>query len=333
MKAVVYTEYGSPEVLHLEEIAQPTPKPNEILVRVYATPVGFGDLLARQFNTITPGKFTMPAIFWLPSRLAFGWRKPRKTILGSEFAGQVEAVGSAVTRFKVGDAVFGYRGPNFGAYAEILCLPETATVAHKPSNLTYEEAATIPYGALMALNLLKKMNIQPGQKVLINGASGSIGSAAVQFAKHAGANVTGVCSTPRVDLVKKLGADQVIDYTRQDFTQNGQTYDLIMDVLGKSAFARCKNSLTPNGRYLLVSFKMKQLVQMLWTSPRGGKKVVCALASDSQADLIHIKELAEAGAITAVIDRVFPMEQAADAHRYAEAGQKTGSIVILLGHY
>ena len=269
MKAIIYTEYGSPDVLHLAEVAKPAPKDNEVLIRIHATPVNFGDLIARNFKSITPRKFNMPVLLWLPVRLAFGFRKPRKHILGSEFAGEVEAVGAAVTRFKPGDQVFGYRGQSMGAYAEYVCMPENGVLAIKPANLTYEEAATIPYGALTALSLLRKVNVQRGQKVLINGASGGIGSAAVQLAKYFGAEVTGVCGTPRVEFVKALGADKVIDYTQEDFTRNGETYDLIVDILGKSSLARGKRSLKPNGRYLFASFKMKQLAQMLWTKIRG----------------------------------------------------------------
>ena len=201
-------------------------------------------------------------------------------------------------------------------------------MAIKPANLTYQEAAVVSYGAIMAINLLRKVNLQPGQKVLINGASGGIGSAAVQIAKHFGAEVTGVCGTPRLEFVKSLGADHVIDYTTDDFTKNGETYDLIFDILGKSAFARCKNSLKPNGILLFASFKMKQLVQMLWTSKSGGKRVICAIAPGSVEDLISVKELIEAGKIKAIVDRCYPMEQAAEAHRYVEGGHKKSSVVI-----
>lgn len=330
MKAIVYTEYGSPEVLHTVEIAKPAPKDNEVLIRNYATSVNFGDLMARNFKAITPGKFNMPFFFWLPARLAFGLSKPRNPILGSEFAGEVEAIGKAVTRFKPGDPVFGYLGPSMGAYAEYCCVPENGTIAIKPAHITYEQAAVVPYGAIMALSLLRKADLQPGQKVLINGASGGIGSAAVQIARHLGAEVSGVCGTPRVDFVKSLGADKVIDYTREDFTQNGETYDLIFDILGKSSFSRCKKSLKQNGHYLLASFKMKQLLQMLWTSRLGGQRVICAIAPGSQEDLLSVKELVEAGQIEAIIDRCYPMEQIADAHRYVEAGHKRANVVITL---
>jgi len=331
MKAIVYTEYGSPDVLHLEEIAKPIPKDDEVLIKNHATTVNFGDLLARNFKEISPRKFSMPFFFWLPARLAFGIRKPRNPVLGSEFAGEVEAVGKAVTRFKPGDPVFGYLAEKMGAYAEYLCVPENGVMAIKPARMTYEEAAVLPYGAIMALNLLRKANLQPGQSVLINGASGGIGSAAVQIAKHLGANVTGVCGTPRLGFVQSLGADQVIDYTREDFTQNGKTYDLIFDVLGKSSFSRCRSSLKQNGRYLLASFKVKQLFQMFWTSRLGGKRVICALAPGSVEDLSTVKGLMDAGEIKAVIDRCFPMKQAAEAHRYVEEGRKRGSVVISMG--
>ena len=219
-----------------------------------------------------------------PCAWYFGFSKPKVNILGSEFAGEVEAAGSSVTRFKPGDQVMGYLGQRMGAYAEYVCMPESGSLALKPANMSYAEAAAVPYGAIMATSLLRRANVQPGHKVLINGASGGIGSAAVQLAKHYGAEVTGVCGTPRLDYVKALGADHVIDYTREDFTQNGETYDLIFDVLGKSSFARCKNSLKPNGIYLLASFKTKALLQMLWTKMAGSKKVICAMASEKRRE-------------------------------------------------
>ncbi len=331
MKAIVYKEYGSPEVLHIEEIEKPTPKDNEVLIKNYATTVNFGDLMARNYKAVSPRQFNMFFLFWLMGKISFGLNRPKINILGSEFAGQVEAVGSAVSRFKPGDPVFGYLGMSMGAYAEYFCMAENGVVASKPENMTYEEAAVVPYGATMALSLLRKANIQPGQKVLINGASGGIGSAAVQIAKHFGAEVTGVCSTPRLAFVKSLGADHVIDYTVEDFTQNGETYDLIFDILGRCAFARCKNSLKPNGILLYASFKMKHLMQMLWTSRSGGgKRVICSIAPGSLEDLNSVKELVEAGEIQAIIDRCYPMEQAAEAHRYVEEGHKKGNVVIAM---
>ncbi len=332
MKAIVYTKYGPPDVLELKEVEKPAPKDNEVLIRVHATSVNFGDLLARNFKDISPGKFSMPLLFWFFAKMYFGFTKPKITILGNEFAGEIESAGKDVNLFKKGDQVFGYLGQTMGVYAEYLCMPEDGCVAIKPANMTYEEAAIVPYGAIMALNLLRKMNIQSGQKVLVNGASGGIGSAAVQIAKYFGAEVTGVCSTPRLEFVKSLGADKVIDYTKEDFIQSGETYDLIFDILGKSSFSGCKSSLKQNGRYLLASFKMKQLFQMLWTSMIGSKKVICALSIDKQEDLILIKELIEAGKIKSVIDRRYSLEQTAEAHRYVDSGHKKGNVVITVEH-
>ncbi len=330
MKAIVYTQYGSPDVLQLKEIAKPTPKDNEVLVKIYATTVNFGDIMARNFKEVTPSQFFMPLFLWIPARLAFGISKPRKHILGNEFAGEIVAVGQTVKRFKVGDPVFGYRGQSMGTNAEYVCVPEDGLVTTKPSNMTYEEAAAVPYGALTALNLLRKVNIQRGQKVLINGASGGIGSYALQLAKYYDAEVTGVCSTPGLEYVKALGADKVIDYTREDFTQSGETYDLILDVLGKSSFSKSKSALKPNGRLMYTSFKMKQVFQMLWTSIIGAKKVICALSGESREDLVLIKNLVEAGKIKAVIDRCYPLEQVAEAHRYVETGHKKGNVIITM---
>lgn len=330
MKAIVYTEYGTPDVLKLKEIAKPTPKEKELLVKIHATPVNFGDVLVRNFKAVSPREFTMPTPLWFLARMSFGFSKPNIQTPGSEFSGVVEAVGGGVTQFRVGDAVFGYRGQAMGANAEYLCVPEASAVTLKPANISFEEAAGIPYGALTALALLRKANIQPGQKVLINGASGGIGSFAVQIARYFGAEVTGVCSTPRLETVKALGADHVIDYTREDFTQNGKAYDLIFDVKNKSSFAKCKNSLTPNGCYMLASFKTGQVIQMMWTSLTSSKKVKCVLSDDKPADLVFIRELVEAGKLKSIVDRCYPLAQAADAHRYYESGAKTGSVVIVI---
>ena len=331
MKAIVYTKFGPPEVLHLQEVEKPTPKDNEVLIRVHAASVNFGDLMARNFKAVSPRKFNMLFLFWLLSKITFGLRKPNITILGSELAGEIEAIGKDVKRFKKGDQVFGYPGLSFGAYAEYICLPEAGAVALKPSNLSYEEAVTLPYGAIMATSLLGKGNIQRGQKVLINGASGGIGSMAVQLAKHFGAEVTGVCSTPRLEFVKSLGADKVIDYTKEDFTQNGETYDLIFDILGRSSFSKIKRSLKPNGIYLLASFKTKALLQMLWTSLTGSnQKVICAFANETPESLVFVRRLVEEGKVKAIVDKSFPMEQAAEAHKYVEQGRKQGNVVIAI---
>jgi NADPH:quinone reductase-like Zn-dependent oxidoreductase len=329
MKAIVYTEYGGPDVLHLKEVEKPSPKVNEVLIRVHAVSVNYGDMIARNFKNISPREFNMPLLFWIMARFTFGLSKPKKAILGNNFAGEVEAVGKNVKLFKKGDAVFGCSEEQMGAYAEFLCMPENAILAAKPSNITYEEAAAIPYGAVMALPLLKKANLQKEQKVLIVGASCGIGSAALQLAKHYyGAEVTGVCNTQGIAYVKILGADNVMDYTKQDYTKNGKTYNLIFDVLGKGTFSKVKASLTQNGIYLSVSFKMKKLFQMLWTSMREGKKVKCALASPKQEDLIFIKKLVEDGKFKSIIDKCFQIEKAAEAHSYIEAGNKKGAVVI-----
>ena len=333
MKAIVYTEYGPPEVLHLKEVEKPVPKDNEVLVKVHAASVNYGDITARNFRYLKPSEFHMPMLLWLPARIGFGFKKPKRKILGNEFAGEIEATGKDVKLFKKGDQVFGYLGENMGAYAEYLCMPEDGYVTIKPDNMNFEEAATVPCGAIMALNLLKKVKIESGQKVLINGASGGIGSAAVQLVKnHFSAEVTGVCGTPRLEFVKALGADKVIDYTKEDFTQSGEKYDLIFDILGKSTFADCKKVLKKNGRYLLASFKTKKLLQMLGTKIIGKKKVICALAIPKPKDLIFIKELIKAGKIKSIIDKRFPLEQAAEAHSYVEKGLKKGNVVIAVEH-
>ncbi|UCH63139.1 MAG: NAD(P)-dependent alcohol dehydrogenase [Fidelibacterota bacterium] len=330
MKAMVYTKYGPPEVLQLKEVEKPAPRDNEILIRVFATTVNYGDIVARNFVNIPTREFHMPLALLFPTRVFFGFRKPRITILGAELAGEIESVGKDVTLFREGDQVFGYRGQSMGANAEYLCMPEDGMVGIKPANMTHEEAACVPYGGIMALSLLRKVNVQQGQRVLINGASGGIGSFAVQLAKYYGSEVTGVCSTPRLEYVEALGADKVVDYTKEDFTQSGETYDLIFDILGKSTFSRCKNSLKPNGRYLLASFKTGKILQMLVTSIMGSRKVICAMASETQEDMVLLKELAEAGNIKTIIDRTYPLEQAAEAHKYYEQGRKQGRIVITL---
>lgn len=332
MNAILYTTYGPPEVLRPAEAEIPAPKDRHILVRVNATHVSYGDLVARNFGNISPREFTMPLPLWMASSLHFGLGSPKVHILGSEFAGEVAAVGASVSRFKVGERVFGYTGMAMGTYAEFVCVREDGFVAPLPRCSTSPEACAIPYGALMALGLLRRAPIQTGHKVLINGASGSIGSAAVQLAKHFGAEVTGVCSTQRLGYVRALGADAVVDYTVEDFTQNGERYDLILDVLGKSSYARCKGSLTEDGRYLLASFKTRQLLEMASTAIGNTQKVICALVNEKPADMATIHDLVEVGVLRAIIDRCYPLAQAAEAHRYAESGQRTGAIVLTTSH-
>jgi NADPH:quinone reductase-like Zn-dependent oxidoreductase len=320
MKAVVHAHYGAPEVLQVQEIATPVPRDDEVLIRVYATTVTTAECLMRK------GQPT-----W--GRIILGLRKPRKklSILGSELAGEIVAVGSAVRRFRVGDQVFGFTGFGLRAYAEYKCMPEKGSLALKPANTTYDEAAASVDGASTALFFLRdKAHIQPGQKVLINGASGSIGTYAVQLAKYFGADVTGVCGPANLAMVKSLGADQVIDYTREDFTANGQAYDIIFDTVGKSSFAKCKGSLTEHGCYVPTT-GLKNIFLKLWTSLLGGKKVISGMSVDKNEALVFIRELIEAGKLKQVIDRRYPLEQIAEAHRYVDTGHKKGNVVITVG--
>jgi NADPH:quinone reductase-like Zn-dependent oxidoreductase len=324
MKAIVWTEYGSPEGLQLREVEKPLPKDNEVLIRVYATTVTAGDCEARRLQ--------FPLGLGLPVRLYVGLRKPvRVTILGQELAGVIEAVGKDVTLFKEGDQVFASTGFGFGAYAEYICLPERpemGVLAAKPANMTYEEAATVPVGGLEALHFLKKGNVQSGTKVLINGAGGSIGTIAIQLAKYYGAEVTAVDSTGKLDMLRSIGADQVIDYTQEDFTKRGETYDVIFDVVGKSPYSRSIRSLTEDGFYLIGNPRLSTMVRGRWTTMTSSKKVISGAGSHTTADLLFLKELIEAGEIKTVIDKSFPLEQMAEAHRYVEAGGKKGNVVI-----
>jgi len=323
MKAILCERYGSPDVLQLKEIEKPAPKDNEVLVRVRATTVTAGDCEIR--------KFKMPAWLWLPARIGFGFRGPRKRILGQELAGEIESVGKNVKLFKKGDQVFALTGFRLGAYAEYDCLPEGGLIATKPANMTYEEAAALPLGGLHASHYLRKANIQSGQKVLINGAGGSIGTVAVQLAKSLGAEVTAVDSEMKLGMLRSIGADQVIDYSKDDFTKRGETYDVIFDVVGKSSFSGCIRSLKERGFYLLGNPGLSQQVRGLWTSRTSGKKVIGG-ASYGAEDLISLKELIETGKIRPVIDRSFPLEEIAEAHRYVDTGQKAGNVVITLAH-
>jgi NADPH:quinone reductase-like Zn-dependent oxidoreductase len=330
MKAAVMREYGSPDVFRIEQVEKPVPQENEILIRVHATSIGYGDLIVRDFKHLTPKQFNMPSLFYWPARFEFGFNKPKVQILGAEFSGKIEAIGSAVTSFKVGDEVFGYLGMTMGANAEYITMPENGMVALKPKNLSFEEAATLPYGGFTAMSLLRKANIQKGQKVLINGASGSIGAAALQLAKSYGAEVTAVCGTKRIAMVKALGADKVIDYSKEDFTKGRERYDLVFDILGRSSFDKVKHVLNPNGILFFASFKTKALIQSFITSKFGDKKVICALSNENQADMITLKEMAEAGQLKAYLDRCYPLEEVSQAHHYLEAGQRHGNVVLTI---
>ena len=321
MKAIVYTEYGSPDVLHFKDVEKPTPKDNEVLVKVHATIVTLYDCWQRSC--------TAPPGFGFLNRLASGVRKPKQPILGTELAGEIESVGKDVTLFKKRDQVFGFT-ESLGAYAEYICLPEDGTLAIKPVNMNYEEAAAVPQGALTALFFLRKANIQSGQKVLIFGASGGVGTFAVQLAKHFGAEVTGVASTTKLELVKSLGADKVIDYTKEDFTESGELYDIIFDTVGKSPFSGSKRSLKKEGVYVHATFGLARIFRILWLNMTSSKKAIIGLLEDKFEELIFLKELIEAGKLTSVVDRSFPFEQIAEAHRYVETGEKKGQVVINL---
>lgn len=328
MKASVYNEYGPPEVLHIEEIEKPNPKDDEVLVRVHAASVNFGDLFARDLGSKGMKDFFMPSILFPVVKMSFGMNKPKVKILGSEFSGVVESVGKNVNKFKIGDEVFGYPGQAMGAYAEYLVISEKKMIGIKPANLSHEESASIPYGSIMANDHLRKVNIKPGQKVLVNGASGGIGSIGLQIAKHKGAEVTGVCGPNTVEFVKQLGADHVIDYRKEDFKRNGERYDLIYDILGKRSFSEVKGSLTDNGVYLCASFKGRKILQMMFNNIFSKKKMICAFAGENPDDMALFKDLAEKEVIRPIIDRTFPLEDAAKAHRYVEDRKKKGHIVI-----
>ncbi|MGB5758714.1 MAG: NAD(P)-dependent alcohol dehydrogenase [Acidimicrobiales bacterium] len=307
------------------------PGDGDVLVRVHATSVNFGDTLVRNFKAVSPRQFHMPLLFWLIGRAQFGIRRPRTQVLGSEFAGEVAAVGRRVTRYKVGDRVFGFRGPRMGGYAEYLCVPEQAVMAPMPANVTFEEAATVPYGAIMAWGLLRKIRVRSGQRVLVVGASGGIGPAVVQLAvRQFGAVVTGVCGTSNVDYVRSLGAATVIDYTKTDFLVGDGTYDVIVDILGKTAFGDCKRVLADGGQLVYVSFKMRQVVQMFWTSIVRTNRVRCVLVSEKPKDLDAIGEFLETGKLRPRVDKTFPLEQAAEAHRYADSEARSGPVVITI---
>ncbi|WP_152394551.1 NAD(P)-dependent alcohol dehydrogenase [Paenibacillus guangzhouensis] len=300
MKAIVCTKYGSADVLKLMDVDRPTPEDNEVLVKIHATSVTSGDARVRRFIS--------PLLLWIPMRLFLGVSKPRYAILGVEFAGEIEAVGRHVKRFKRGDQVYALNGMRFGAHAEYISMPEDGNIALKPKNTTYEEAAAIPFGGTTALHFFRKAKMKPGQNVLVYGASGSVGSSAIQLAKAMGADVTAVCSGTNSELVRRLGASHVIDYTKEDFARRGERYDVIFDAVGKTSRAVCKQALKPDGVFVTVNGQ--------------------GMAKVTPEDLIYLKALTEEGKLQAVIDRRYPLEQIPDAHRYVEQGHKKGNVII-----
>jgi NADPH:quinone reductase-like Zn-dependent oxidoreductase len=317
MKAVVYEKYGPPEVLRVEEVERPVPEDDQVLVRIHATTVNRSDCGWRSAKPFFSRFFT-------------GLRRPRHRIPGMEFAGEVEAVGAAVTEFAVGDQVFGVK--SFGTHAEFTCVRESSSLAHKPASMSFEEAAAVSDGAIIALSCLRKAGLREGHRILIYGASGSIGTAAVQLAKHLGAVVTAVCNTRNVELVRSLGADEVIDYLREDFTENGQTYDVVFDAVGKHSFRRSRRSLKPGGVYISTDLGFMWHVPplALLTRLTGGKRVTLPIPKYTKENVLFLKELIDAGKYRAVIDRRYPLEQVVEATRYVETGQKTGNVVLTL---
>ena len=324
MKAVICTKYGPPEVLQLREVEKPIPKENEISIKVYATTVTSGDTRIRSFR--------VPISFWFPARIALGLRSPKINILGAELAGEIKSVGKDVKKFKAGDQVFAYPGHHGGGYAEYTCMGEDSAIAIKPVNLTYEEAAAVPFGGNTALYFLKQANIRDGQKVLIYGASGSVGTYAVQIAKYFGAEVTGVCSTSNIDLVRSLGADKVIDYTKEHFNKNDEIYNVIFDAVGKSSFSDCMESLQKEGVYLQTLAVPAISLRMRWASITSSKTLIGGTAVPKAENLNFLKELVETGKIKPVIDRTYPLEQISEAHRYVDKGHKKGNVVIIVDH-
>jgi NADPH:quinone reductase-like Zn-dependent oxidoreductase len=327
VKVVLHTRYGPADLLELKEVEKPTPKEDEVLIAIKATTVSTGDCNIRNFTFVTKSMLPM-------ARLMFGVRKPWKArVLGTELAGEVERVGAGVRRFKTGDRVVASTGMAGGGHAEYVCLPETGALAIKSNALSWEEAVAIPFGANTALYFLRDLGcVQAGQEVLIIGASGSIGSAGVQLAKHFGATVTAVCSAANVEMVKSLGAQNVIDYTKEDFTRNTKEYDLILDIVGATSFDRCQKLLKPKGVFLQNIMSWAAMARMIWTSVTGGKKLKGGVAMEDRRRMLFIADLVKAGKLRPVIDRSYPLERIAEAFRYVEQGHKKGNVVITVSH-
>jgi NADPH:quinone reductase-like Zn-dependent oxidoreductase len=322
MKAVIYEKYGAPDVLQLRDVEKPVPRRNEVLIRIRATTVTSADWRVRSLN--------LPAGFGLIARVFFGVTRPRQPILGSELAGEIESAGSDVTKFKPGDRVFAFSGARMGCHAEYKCMPEDGPVALTPPDLSDDEAAALSFGGTTALDFLRRGKLQPGERVLVNGASGAVGTAVVQLARHFGAEVTGVCSAANVELVRSLGASHAIDYTAEDFTKNGETYDVIVDTAGTAPYSRSKGSLKERGRLLMVLGGLPDMLMIPWVSMTSAKKVIAGPAAERAEDLRLLAELAAAGHFRPVVDRRYPFEQIAEAHRYVDTGRKKGNVVITL---
>ena len=321
MKAIVYKKYGAPEVLRIEEIEKPVPRDDEVLIRIHAVEATKADCELRSFNFAVKW-------FWLPLRVAMGMTKPKKQVLGGYFAGEVESVGRDISKFKPGDQVFGTTGLLFGAYGEYASLPASYTIVPKPHNMSFEEAAAVPLGGLNALHFLRKANIRNGEKVLINGAGGSIGTFGVQIARAMGAEVTAVDSGIKEEMLRRIGADHFFDYTKEDFTQSGQTYDVIFNMVARSSFSRCVNSLNPKGRYLMGNPRVSDMIRSVLTSRFTDKTAIFVFAGETEEELLALKDMIEAGKIKSIVDKIYPPEQAAEAHHRVETEQRLGVVVI-----
>jgi NADPH:quinone reductase-like Zn-dependent oxidoreductase len=321
MKAIVYTKYGSPDVLEVKEVKKPTPKDDEVLIKVHASEVTKADCEMRSFNFQVKW-------FWLPLRVALGLIKPKKQILGGYFAGEVESVGKDVSKFKKGDQIFGAAKLRLGAYGEYVSLPANYTLVPKPNNVRFEEAAAVPLGGLNALHFLRKANIQNGEKVLVNGAGGSIGTFGVQIAKGMGAEVTAVDSTIKEEMLRRIGANHFIDYTKEDFTKCGQSYDVIFSMVAKSSYSECVKALKPKGRYLMANPRISDMLRFALTSKFTDKTAIFAFARETEEELLTLKEMIEEGKIKPVVDQIYSFEQAAEAHRRVETEKRLGAVVI-----
>jgi NADPH:quinone reductase-like Zn-dependent oxidoreductase len=331
MKAAVLTKYGPPEVIQTMDVEKPTPSDDEVLIKVAASSVKYGDILVRDFKHKSLKDFNMPSIMFPLVKLMFGLNKPNVKILGAEFSGVVESVGEKVTSFKAGDEVFGYPGQSFGSQAEYFCMKESATLAHKPQNVSFDEAAVLSYGSLIAYSILESLTINENSNILILGASGAIGAAALQIAtNHYKAKVTAVCGANRIEFVKKLGAVKVLDYAKDNITESTGKYDIIIDILGKYSLSQFRKTLKEDGKYVYVSFKMRKVFQMMWTSLFGKQKVLCKMGGDSADVLKKVLPLIESGKLKAEIDKTFTLNQVAEAHSYMESGSHKGYVVITI---